>query len=87
MILMLLVALLQGCVNATYNATEGAEYLEIKTLFKSVDGFQAYRGKDFKIKIDKTHSNDPTETMAQMLQMMQMMQAMMAGPPVPGDSP
>jgi hypothetical protein len=76
---------LNGCVVARYDATAGSESLEVKTLFKSVDGFNASRGSpnedSFSIHIDKTHTQDPVQTMAQMMQMMQMMQGMAAPPP------
>ena len=59
-----------GCAYITYTATGDNETLEIKTLWKSLDGLAAGRdGEDFTIIIDKTNTHDPLAGLAELIEL------------------
>lgn len=72
LLLMLFLPLLGGCVMATYSHQNGVETFELKTFLKSVDGLQASKGMGmFTLRIDKTHTQNPLDSMVDVLQLME----------------
>ena len=66
--LSIILAITAGCVSISYTSEQGRENLEVKTLFKSLDGLWAERGDDgFSIIIDKTYTHDPARGLAELL--------------------
>jgi len=59
-----------GCVSISYEAENGKENLQVRTLFKSLDGLWAERDGDagFSIIIDKTYTHDPLRAIQELLQ-------------------
>ena len=69
LLLAMTLVLLTGCASITYEATEGHETLEVKTLFKSLDGLWAERNDgDFGIIIDKTYTHDPMRGIMELME-------------------
>lgn len=57
-----------GCVSITYDQQAGVEHLEVKTLFKSLDGLMSERDQEgFSILIDKTYTHDPLRAIAELV--------------------
>ena len=68
-ILSVMVAML-GCASVEYTANRQAqtETLEVKTLFKSLDGLWSERGDNgFRLVIDKTYTHDPMRGITELL--------------------
>lgn len=66
--LMILLALLTGCVTVEYHRSDVAEDLVVKTLFKSLDGLYSSRDElGFEIIIDKTHTKNPLDGLTELL--------------------
>ena len=64
-----MILMLSGCVHATYEAdTANGEYFELWSLFKSVDGLETKKGP-FELKIDKTHSQNPTADLVELMRL------------------
>jgi len=68
---------LSGCVMATYTANpDGSETFKLTSFFKSVDGLYTEKGNgQFNLKMDKTHTVDPTSNMLEMMKIMEMIYA------------
>lgn len=74
-IVILMTLVLSGCITATYRADGISEEFKVTSFFKSVDGLYAEKGGgQFSLKVDKTHTKDPAESMLQLMQLMQAMQ-------------
>ena len=76
--LWVLLVLTPGCVSISYTQENGKENLEVKTLFKSLDGLWAERDKEtgFSIIIDKTYTHDPMRAVAELMETYQELQSM-----------
>jgi len=59
-----------GCASISYHAEQGIETLEVKTLFKSLDGLWAERDDEngFSIIIDKTYTHDPMRGIMELIE-------------------
>ena len=66
----IIVLSIAGCVSINYEAQAGRETLQVKTLFKSLDGLWAERDGEtvFSIIIDKTYTHDPIRAIAELLE-------------------
>ena len=72
LLIILLALVLSGCVKATYTAKEDeGEKFTLWSFFKSVDGLDTEKsdGK-FSLKMDKTHTTDPSANMLEMMKLM-----------------
>ena len=79
---------LGGCASISYTAEAGKEILEVKTLFKSLDGLWAERnGEDFGIIIDKTHTHDPMRGISELLSTVDELRAMGLSYDPPAEAP
>ena len=68
--LAILCAISSACVSVDYHADSTTEHLEVKTLFKSIDGLWAERNESgFSIVVDKTYTHDPMRSLAELLEM------------------
>ena len=70
LLLAMALVLLTGCVSITYDVTKDqTEHLEVKTLFKSLDGLWSERDADgFSIIIDKTYTHDPMRGIMELME-------------------
>ena len=62
--------LMTGCATISYTQEGGVENLEVKTLFKSLDGLWAERSLEdgFSIIIDKTYTHDPMRGIMELME-------------------
>lgn len=69
LILGLMLLVLGGCVSVEYKADSSGENLQVKTLFKSIDGLWAERDTEggFSIVVDKTYTHDPMRGITDLL--------------------
>lgn len=77
LILSIMTVTLGGCVSVSYNADAVSENLEVKTLFKSIDGLWAERdAQDFSLVVDKTYTHDPMRGISELLTTVDELRAM-----------
>lgn len=78
LLLAMTLVLLTGCATITYDVTKDqTEHLEVKTLFKSLDGLWSERDADgFSIIIDKTYTHDPMRGVTEFLETVDKLQSM-----------
>lgn len=69
LMIVLMVMVLTGCISATYRHEGPVERFTVTSFMKSVDGLYAERG-DFRLKADKTHSQDPADTLKEVNKML-----------------
>jgi len=64
------VLVIGGCASISYTQDGGVENLEVKTLFKSLDGLWAERSQEdgFSIIIDKTYTHDPMRGIMELME-------------------
>jgi len=74
-ILAISLMLITGCASISYTQENGVENLEVKTLFKSLDGLWAKRDMDdgFSIIIDKTYTHDPMRGISELIESYQLL--------------